>query len=294
MTTAMTTAEPQSVDTIKPTSSRAQMLTEEFNYKGRCERLRGKFWMESYPPYEQLYSNILHHRNMRVCALAGEGERMLDIGCGLGDMLYLLRDRFDELHGADPSRDMIESSRHNLVQRGLAGRFHLHWTPAEELDAPRSHFDTILMLDTYEHVHVDKRAKALARVREALKPGGRFILVTPSWARIHAMAAIDNMLTLPRQIRAKHRIRLFSTTPKQYTEAFCSKRSLLRHLRNADLKAQRFERVSFYPAPERQGFLGPYMHKIYAKPRLQGALECSFQTIQRLHVFNQKMLVVCE
>ncbi len=60
-----------------------------------------------------------------------------------------------------------------------------------------------------------------------------------------------------------------------------------RHLR------ERFERVGFYPAPERQGFLQPYMPWIAKHRRLHGAMLGLFRAIQGLRVFNQKMLVRC-
>ncbi len=208
-------------------------------------------------------------------------------------MLYLLRDRFETLVGMDPSADMVQQCRRNLEQRGLGERATIVQAPAEEMDVPPRSFDTIVMLDTYEHIHLDKRAEALQRARRALAPGGRFILVTPSWARLHAWALVDNLLTLPRQLRSGAGVRLWGTTPKPYTEIFCSKRTLLRDLRRAGFAVQRFERVSFYPAPERPGFLAPHLHRLSQRPRLHGALERTFLTLQQLRVLNQKMLALC-
>ena len=110
---------------------------------------------------------------------------------------------------------------------------------------------------------------------------------------IHAYALLDNLLTLRRQIKAGKGVRIFSPTPKNYTEVFCSKAELLGDLRRAGFAITRFERVGFYPAPERQGFLQPYMPWLAGHPRLHGALLAAFRTIQGLRVFNQKMLVRC-
>jgi len=278
---------------VAPPSERARRLSEAFNYRDRCQASQGRLWMESYPPSHRLYLNMLQHRNERVCALAGSGRRLLDVGCGLGDMLYLLRDRFETLVGMDPSADMVQQCRRNLEQRGLGERATIVQAPAEGMDVPPRSFDTILMLDTYEHIHLDRRAEALRRVRRALAPGGRFILVTPSWARLHFWALLDNLLTAPRQLRSGGPLRLWGTTPKPYTEIFCSRRTLLRDLRRAGFVAQRFERVSFYPAPERPGFLAPHLHRLSQRPRLHGALERTFLTLQQLRVLNQKMLTLC-
>ena len=272
---------------------RLRSISEEFGYAGRCKVFRGKFWDETYAPALAIYARLVHHRNERVMAHAGNGQRLLDVGCGFGDLLYRLRGRFAELHGVDPSIDMVEHARDNMERRGLTSNCSIVRALAENLPFEDDWFDTVLMADTYEHIHPPQREAALREVRRVLRPGGRFIIVTPSVRAIHAWAFVDNLLTIRRQMKAREGIRIFSATPKEYCEVFCTKWGLLGDLKRAGFRVASFERVGFYPAPERPGFLEPYLYKLHKRPRAYAACARLFLWIERRRLLNQKMLMTC-
>jgi ubiquinone/menaquinone biosynthesis C-methylase UbiE len=273
--------------------ARVGEVDREFAYENRCKVFKGKFWHETYPAHEALYQGLPDHRNARVIANVSGGQRLLDVGCGFGDMLYALRDRYTMLVGVDPSAAMVGHARDNFTRRGLATPYQVSQGLAEALPLGDEEVDTVVTTDTYEHIHPEFRARALAEIHRVLRPGGELVLVTPSRFWIRAYALLDNLLTVPRQIRAGKGVRVLALPAKNYTEVFCSKRELLSDLRRAGFRVERFERVGFYPAPERQGFLQPYMPWLAARPRLHGALLGLFRGIQALRVFNQKMLVRC-
>lgn len=273
--------------------ARVGQVDREFAYENRCKVFKGKFWHETYPAHEALYQGLPDHRNARVIANVSGGTRLLDVGCGFGDMLFALRDRYTALVGVDPSAAMVGHALDNFAKRGLTTPYQVTQALAEALPLGDGQVDTVVTTDCYEHIHPEFRAQALGEIFRVLRPGGELVLVTPSTFWIHAYALMDNLLTLRRQIKAGKGVRIFKPTPKNYTEVFCSKRGLMSQLRRAGFKVERFERVGFYPAPERQGFLQPYMPWIAKHRRLHGAMLGLFQAIQGLRVFNQKMLVRC-
>jgi SAM-dependent methyltransferase len=256
----------------------------------------GQFWAERYPPGAAPYANLVHARNRRVCALCSGGEALLDVGSGYGDLLYLLREKYRTLRGVDPSARSCAMAAYNLESRGIDNDYLVTRGVAEDLEFAAGMFDTVICLDTYEHVEPANRARALSEMLRVLRPGGGLILVTPCRRRLKALAAIDGLLTVRGQIRWWRKrgwaARVFGLPKKDYCEAFCTKRELLADVRRAGLRVSRFERCSFYPAPERGGFFYPWLEKLPGDhPRVRWAMR-AINFFERLGVFNQKMLVV--
>jgi ubiquinone/menaquinone biosynthesis C-methylase UbiE len=100
---------------------------------------------------------------LRVAERTGT-SRMLDVGCGTGFVISLLADTFDEIHGIDPTRammDKIDRSRGNIV---------LHEGVAEELPFKDASFDLVTAYSVLHHL-ADHRP-ALAEAARVLRPGG--------------------------------------------------------------------------------------------------------------------------
>ncbi len=94
--------------------------------------------------------------------------RYLDIGCGKGELLSLLRDDFREIAGCDPSPGMLSSSQ------GVETRVQENPGKIPFEDAA---FDFVTAVCVYHHVPPSSR---LALTREAcrvLKPGGIFAII---------------------------------------------------------------------------------------------------------------------
>ncbi|MGB8700274.1 MAG: class I SAM-dependent methyltransferase [Thermosynechococcaceae cyanobacterium] len=110
-------------------------------------------------------------RLLAYCRGLGPQARILDVGCGDGFHLDLLR-RFGQpgwqLEGVDPSDLAVRAARHE----GLT----IHQGTIQDLDLPTASYDLALMIATLEHV--DHPTVVLARVRSLLRPGGRVVIVT--------------------------------------------------------------------------------------------------------------------
>lgn len=112
----------------------------------------------------------------RYAEWVGEGpRRLLDVGCGNGRFLALLRDFGPpdwELEGIDFDPDAARRCR----ERGFAA----HVGRVEEFEPDGRGFDAVVMLQLIEHV--DDPVRIAERVFALLRPGGVFIVETPNTA----------------------------------------------------------------------------------------------------------------
>ena len=100
---------------------------------------------------------------LRVAERTGTG-RMLDVGCGAGFVIDLLRDTFDEIHGLDATRAMLDR-----VETGT-GNIILHEGLAEALPFADESFDLVTAYSVLHHL-ADHRP-VLAEASRVLRPGG--------------------------------------------------------------------------------------------------------------------------
>ena len=114
-------------------------------------------------------------RLLRWCRGLPANARILDVGCGDGFHLSLLRDygsKYWTLDGIDADERAILAGH----ARGLDVR----QGTIETLDIPRESYDLVLLIMTVEHVP-DPKALLVA-IRNCLKPGGRVVVVTDNTA----------------------------------------------------------------------------------------------------------------
>src|SRR5690606_40303587 len=107
------------------------------------------------------------------------GGRPLDIGCGARPFV-LDHARVAERYGLDKVVD--DRSIELYRERGIT--LVRHDVEAEDsLPFPPEHFDVVTMLAVFEHVDPDRLLSLLVEIRRVLKPGGVYILTTPTpWA----------------------------------------------------------------------------------------------------------------
>jgi 2-polyprenyl-3-methyl-5-hydroxy-6-metoxy-1,4-benzoquinol methylase len=105
-------------------------------------------------------------------SLLKPGDRILEIGCGIGTVVFELAKQGHDVVGIDISHVAIEYGlrKYNGV--------HLEVQPAEELAFADRAFDVVLSFDLFEHIaHIDRHVSEVQRV---LKPGGYYLFQTPN------------------------------------------------------------------------------------------------------------------
>ncbi len=142
-------------------------LNAHFGYRfpHRANRLVSRVYMAN-----SRRVRVAAERRVRHLALPTGGGRLLDIGCGNGDFLHLIRQAGWNVSGIDPDPQAVAACqsvgldvRQGFVEDGLF--------------EPNT-FDAVTMSHVIEHLH--QPTQTLAKVRQLLKPGGTLWIATPN------------------------------------------------------------------------------------------------------------------
>jgi len=99
-------------------------------------------------------------------------DRILEIGCGIGSVVYELSGKGHDVTGIDISGEAIEYGRKKY------GVIRLEVQAAETLPYDDESFDAVLSFDLFEHIAgIDRHISEVARV---LRPGGYYLFQTPN------------------------------------------------------------------------------------------------------------------
>lgn len=143
--------------------------------------------------YDQFYQSSLEQEKLphvvlgnwprdRVEAIVfagGQGERVLDIGCGNGQLLYQFKDAYSQLLGLEYSAHRLQQATINLADLNFTGI----QGSAENVSAIESNsVERIISADTIEHI--PDVYSACAEMFRILKPGGELVINTPNIAFI--------------------------------------------------------------------------------------------------------------
>ncbi|MDQ6846021.1 MAG: class I SAM-dependent methyltransferase [Candidatus Dormibacteraeota bacterium] len=114
-----------------------------------------------------------------LAALFDAGEvrgRVLDVGCGTGELALLAASRGLEAAGVDSAPRAIAIARTRAAARGLTGvRFEVG--DALDLSFLNATFDTALDSGVFHVFSDQERARYVESIRRVLVPGGRYHLV---------------------------------------------------------------------------------------------------------------------
>jgi 2-polyprenyl-3-methyl-5-hydroxy-6-metoxy-1,4-benzoquinol methylase len=110
-------------------------------------------------------------RTLKRCRNLPDDARILDVGCGDGFHLSLLREYGNKkwnLEGIDLDRRAVDAA----TRAGLK----VHLGSVEEIDLPTESYDLVFMIQTIEHV--EKPDAVLRAIYRLLRKGGRLVIVT--------------------------------------------------------------------------------------------------------------------
>jgi 2-polyprenyl-3-methyl-5-hydroxy-6-metoxy-1,4-benzoquinol methylase len=119
-------------------------------------------------------------RFRKALALAGDlrGARVLDAGCGRGELVVQAALRGAQAWGIDYAEAAVEIASDAIAHAGISTRAHVQRGDLMALEFADGSFDVAFMMDVVEHLYPDELTQALGELRRVLRPGGRLVVHT--------------------------------------------------------------------------------------------------------------------
>jgi ubiquinone/menaquinone biosynthesis C-methylase UbiE len=107
-----------------------------------------------------------------------QGIKFLDIGCGNGNLIIQLAQKFSKSKfvGVNPDRFGIEAAEKTIEKLGLEQQITVENVGGQDLSY-REEFDMATMVVTLHEIPPEVRSKAIEKVYRALKSGGQFLIL---------------------------------------------------------------------------------------------------------------------
>jgi SAM-dependent methyltransferase len=179
-----------------------------------------------------------------------EGFRMLDAGCGTGQMTKLL-EQYGEAVGLEIAPEALAFARKRGVKNLVQGSI-------TEPPFDAGSFDLVLSLDVIEHVDHDEQI--IASLFEFVKPGGHVILTVPAFQSLWSQH--DEINHHKRRYRVEQVTRMLEEAGFEITRvAYCNSllflpvlvtrkaKTYIRRFRKGDGSGEPESDLAYYPAP---------------------------------------------
>ena len=120
----------------------------------------------------------------RTC-LEGNPPRILDIGCGTGDLSINIAkhaSKETQVTGLDYSQPMLDIAKAKAAKAGVAEKVTFITGDAANIPFPEKHFDCVGISFAFRNLTYNNPLchPHLAEVKRVLKPGGRYVIVESS------------------------------------------------------------------------------------------------------------------
>jgi ubiquinone/menaquinone biosynthesis C-methylase UbiE len=168
--------------------------------------------------------------------------RILEIGCGAGDMAIALVRRGFAVDAVDHSSKMIELTKRHAKENGVENRIHAAIEDVHELTFNNQSFDLIIALGVVGWLYDLK--KALIEISRVLKPGG-YVILNSTHAR-----PLLNPFSIPlieSFFRARERWAVRHSKQKTVTPHFYLAKEFNRYLSEINLKIVEYKIIGFGP-----------------------------------------------
>jgi SAM-dependent methyltransferase len=111
------------------------------------------------------------------------GKRLLEVGCGWGNVLQLIDHSVDEIVAIDIDRESVDNVRQAYLDNPAVEAWQGDICDSETVEAIGSAFDTVLSVNVLEHIEDD--VLALTHMKKMLAPGGRLIVIVPAHLQLY-------------------------------------------------------------------------------------------------------------
>ena len=133
----------------------------------------GHTWfLPFYDPLVKLLGGDAARRALLDQAAIRPGHRVLDIGCGTGSLVTLIKRLYPDVDvvGIDPDPNALARGGRKAERAAVSIRFDQGFS--DELPYPEAYFDRVFSSFMFHHLQPDEKDKTLREVRRVLKPGG--------------------------------------------------------------------------------------------------------------------------
>jgi SAM-dependent methyltransferase len=141
-------------------------------------------WEEVADDYNRIFrKDAYYHDILDLIAgrvSAGEGSRILDLGCGTGNIPAIMRERFPQaaFFGVDPADKMVELAADRFRDDPMV---EICKGEGVKIPFPSGYFDYVVSNLALHHVLPGLRSLCAAEIARVLKPGGRLVYSDLFW-----------------------------------------------------------------------------------------------------------------
>jgi ubiquinone/menaquinone biosynthesis C-methylase UbiE len=130
-----------------------------------------------YDPLQRLLGMESVHRQLVYRARIQPAQRILEIGCGTGNLAILIKRLHPdaEMVGIDPDPKALARAQRKAMREALSVQLDRGF--AEELPYLDASFDRLLSALMFHHLGTEEKEKSLDEARRVLKPGGSLHLL---------------------------------------------------------------------------------------------------------------------
>ncbi len=135
-----------------------------------------------YNEFKKSFGKILEPRFVELAKYFDikPGTRVLDVGCGRGEMVFFAAGKGAEAIGIDYSKDSIALAKlaWNKKPKAVQSKTKFLLMDAKKLRFQDSYFDTVILTDVVEHLYPEELDLVFKEIKRVLKPKGKLVIHT--------------------------------------------------------------------------------------------------------------------
>lgn len=154
-----------------------------------------------YDPVMRLLGGDRTRRELIDQANLKAGQRVLDIGCGTGTFVVLLKQQHESVQvvGLDPDPKALRRARDKGRRAAVSVQFDQGF--ADEMSYEGGSFDRVFSSLMFHHLEGETREQTLKEVVRVLKPGGSFHLVDFTGDEHKSPGFLDRLIHSHHQVK---------------------------------------------------------------------------------------------
>lgn len=148
-----------------------------------------KYFESIMSPFEASVQNPIYYY---LNKLDGRDKTVIDIGCGIGNLIPHLAERFSKVTAIDISPKMVEQS----IERNKFNNVSFHVMDTLNLEKLGMKFDVAVSINSIIDPSIKNANLMMKQVNDILEPEGRFLAIFPAMEAIiyHTMLLLDKYL----------------------------------------------------------------------------------------------------